>query len=194
MKSIRYLTLEDFSIIVEEYRHHFKRFDDPLPDLTLCNKDKLESIIAIPQKTFNMHDLYPSLFEKASCYFYFINKFHPFYNGNKRMSVFVTNIFLMMNNFELSYDDEDMYKLATSITLSGHDQTKKMKSLSHDLRKHAMRIGDPWANIRNSWYFVANFFQRKRVNGSEEKAKSAENHTSTSSDFIENARRGRHSV
>ena len=173
MKAIRYLTIEDFSIIVEEYRHHFKRFDDPLPDLALCNRDKLESIIAIPQKTFNQHDLYPSLFEKASCYFYFINKFHPFYNGNKRMSVFVTNIFLMMNNFELTYSDEDMYKLATTITLSGHDQTKKMKSLSHDLRKHVRRISDPWANIRNSWYFVVNFFQRKKMNGESEKEPSS---------------------
>lgn len=172
MKAIRYLTLEDFAIIVDEYKHHFKKFDDPLPDLAMCNQDKLESVIAIPQKTFNARDLYPSLFEKASCYFYFINKFHPFYNGNKRMSVFVTNIFLMMNNFELTYGDDEMYNLATSITLSGHDQTKKIKSLSHDLHKHAIRLNDPWTGIRNSWYFVVNFFQRKKnVGGAEKKRK-----------------------
>ncbi|MBP6994215.1 hypothetical protein KBB12_03160, partial [Candidatus Woesebacteria bacterium] len=74
--------------------------------------------------------------------------------------------------FELTYGDEEMYTLATSITLSGQDQTKKIKSLSHDLRKHARRLNDPWTGIRNSWYFVVNFFQRKnKVDGAEKKTK-----------------------
>lgn len=78
----------------------------------------------------------------------------------------------MMNNFELTYGDDEMYNLATSITLSGHDQTKKIKSLSHDLHKHAIRLNDPWTGIRNSWYFVVNFFQRKKnVGGAEKKRK-----------------------
>lgn len=169
MNSIRYLTLSDFAIIVEEYRHHFKKFDDPLPDLQMCHMDKLEAVIAIPQKTFNKRDLYPSIFEKAACYFYFINKLHPFFNGNKRMSVFVTNIFLMMNNYELTYSDEEIYTSAKTVTLSSHDQTKKIKSLSHDLRKHARRLNDPWAKIRNSWYFVIHFFRQNKMNGGQNK-------------------------
>ncbi|HNQ30895.1 MAG TPA: type II toxin-antitoxin system death-on-curing family toxin [Candidatus Woesebacteria bacterium] len=159
MKSVRYLTFEDFAIIIEEYRNHFKNFSDPLPDMTSCHTEKLESIIAIPQKTFSGKDLYSSLYEKAACYFYFINKLHPFYNGNKRMSVFVTTIFLMMNGMELKYDNEQMYALAKSVTLSDHDQTKKMKALSHDLKKHARRMGDPWAPLRNTWYLVTSLFK-----------------------------------
>lgn len=161
MRPIRYLALQDFSIIVDEYRHHFKEFDDPLPDLTLCHQGKLESVIAIPQKTFGTKDLYPSIFEKAACYLYFINKLHPFFNGNKRMSVFVTSIFLMMNGFELTFTDQQVYEYAQSVTLSSHDQTKKIKSISHDLRKHARRLNDPWRGIRNTWYIVVDFFQRR---------------------------------
>jgi len=161
MTEYRYIGLSDFAIIIEEYRHHFKGFHDPLPDLNLCNKEKLEAIVSIPQKTFARRDLYQNVFDKAACYFYFINKLHPFYNGNKRISVFVTNIFLMMNNYELSFTDDQIYAFAISVTITNDDQTKHIRTISDNLRKHAHRINDPWVSLRHSWYFVINFFQRK---------------------------------
>lgn len=161
MNRIRYLALTDFQIIIEEYKYHFKEFDDPLPNLESCNKEKLESVIAIPEKTYAGRDLYPTIFDKAACYFYFINKFHPFYNGNKRMSVFVTNIFMMMNNYELTYSDDEIYNFAKDVTVASHEQTKHLRAIAHDLRKHSRYLNDQWATIRNTWYFVVNFFKRK---------------------------------
>lgn len=161
MSRTRYIDLSDFQIIIEEYKHHFKKFDDPLPDLESCNKDKLEAVIAIPEKTYGGRDLYPSVFDKAASYFYFINKFHPFYNGNKRISVFVTNIFLMMNNYELTYSDDEIYQFAKSVTVSTYEQTAHLRMIAHDLRKHSKYLNDPWVNVRNTWYFVVNFFKKK---------------------------------
>lgn len=157
---IRYLTIADFEIVIDEYKHHFANFQDPLPDLQSCDKNKIDSIIAIPQKTFSGKDLYPNVFHKAACYLYFINKMHPFYNGNKRMSVFVTNIFLMMNNYELTFSDDQMYELAKMVTLSSHDQTKQLHEVGLALKNHAKSIQDNWAPFRNSWFFVINFFKR----------------------------------
>lgn len=162
MKPIRYLKLSDFEIIIEEYRHHFANFEDPLPDMGSCDRVKLDSIVAIPQKTFSGKDLYPNVFHKAACYLFFINKMHPFYNGNKRMSVFVTNIFLMMNNYELTYTDEEMYALAKSVTLSNHDQTKHIHEIGAALKNHSQPIADNWSPFRNSWFFVINFFKKIR--------------------------------
>lgn len=160
MTPIRYLTYADIEIVVEEYRHHFANFEDPLPDLASCNKEKLDSIIAIPRKTFSGKDLYPNVFHKAACYFYFINKMHPFYNGNKRMSVFVTSIFLMMNNYELTYTDDEIYAFAKSVTLAKQEQTKHIHEIGSALKNHAQPIADSWSPFRNSWFFVINFFRK----------------------------------
>ena len=162
MSTIRYLSLSDIAVVIEEYRNHFAHFNDPLPDLSLCNTEKLEAIIAIPQKTFGGKDLYPNVFHKAACYFYFINKMHPFYNGNKRMSVFVTNIFLMMNNYELTFTDNEIYSFAKKVTLANHDQTKHIHEIGIQLKLHSAHLSDSWSPLRAPVFFVLNFFRRIR--------------------------------
>lgn len=165
MKLIRYLTRDDLVIIVEEYRHYFKALDDPLPDFALCNTDKIDSIIAIPQKTFGGKELYPTLYQKAACYFYFINKLHPFFNGNKRLSIFVTSIFFMMNNYELTYSDEKLYQFARRITISKDDQSDELEYIALDLAEHTKPVQDAWMYLRQTWVLVTNLFQNITLRG-----------------------------
>jgi prophage maintenance system killer protein len=87
MKNVTYLTLADFEIICWELNLFFTKQKDPPPIYEQSYFDKLDSIIAIPRKTYDKKDLYKSIYEKAACYFYFINKIHPFSNGNKRISI-----------------------------------------------------------------------------------------------------------
>jgi death on curing protein len=162
----RYLTLDDFAIVIEEYRNFFRGHEDPLPDIKSCNFEKLDSIVAIPQKTYLGSDLYPTLFDKASCYFYFINKLHPFFNGNKRMSIFVTSIFFMMNNHELTYKDEDLYRFAHSITISTADQKSELSRIANNLKDHTTPITDAWAYLKQTWVLVASMFQNFRLQSS----------------------------
>lgn len=166
MNPTRYLTLEDFSVIIEEYRSFFRDFDDPLPDLKLSNSEKLDSIISIPQKTFGGNDLYVTVYEKGVCYFYFINKLHPFYNGNKRISIFVTSIFFMMNNFELTYSDEELYRLAHTVTINHSKQDEEVRKLSLDFQRHTRPVTDPWMYFKNTWVLVSNLFQNIKLQGS----------------------------
>lgn len=184
MKPIRYLTKDDFAVVIDEYRTFFKNFDDPLPDLASCNAEKLDSIISIPQKTYDGKDLYPELYDKAACYFFFINKLHPFYNGNKRISIFVTSIFFMMNNYELTYRDEDLYRFAHSITISKGDQKVELDRISKNLKHHTRPVADAWMYLKQTWVLVTSLFQNTKLQSntfmqkkSEEKKQDAKNQT-----------------
>ncbi|OGK20223.1 hypothetical protein A3C23_03250 [Candidatus Roizmanbacteria bacterium RIFCSPHIGHO2_02_FULL_37_13b] len=140
MFNITLLTLTDFEIICSELKDFFKKNKDPLPNFQESYFDKLESVIATPRRTFNKKDLYPGLFEKASCYLYFINKLHPFSNANKRISIVATGVFLMYNRHEFTSDENLMYEFAKKITLSQKDQKTEFNEVVAFIRKHTKKI------------------------------------------------------
>ncbi|WP_232363805.1 virulence protein RhuM/Fic/DOC family protein [Desulfogranum japonicum] len=59
--------------------------------------EHLEGIIGSVFQTFDGHDLYPSLEEKAANLLYFVIKDHPFTDGNKRIGAFLFLLFLEQN-------------------------------------------------------------------------------------------------
>jgi len=129
MAKITYLTLFDFEIICTELKSFFSKNKDPIPSYSQSYFEKLDSIISTPQRTFDKRDLYDDIYKKAACYFYFINKLHPFNNGNKRISIVATGVFLLLNNIEFTADEEVMYRFAKSITVSHRDQEKEFKEV-----------------------------------------------------------------
>ncbi len=144
---IIYLTNEDFQIICNALNEFFSKTKEPPPDYRQTYFEKLDSIIAIPQKTFSGKDLYPTLIHKASCYFYFINKFHPFNNGNKRLSIVATGVFLQYNGYQLNVDEEILYTFAKEVTKHVADQDKQFNTVVEFIRKYsytalAMRLKD----------------------------------------------------
>lgn len=66
----------------------------------------LDSALARPQNLF----LYerPDLVDLAACYGFGLVQNHPFIDGNKRISLVVTEYFLGLNGYELNADDEDV--------------------------------------------------------------------------------------
>ncbi len=62
----------------------------------------LESAIALPRMTFNGEELYPTLADKASALGYSIIQNHPFVDGNKRTGHAATEIFLLLNGYEIN--------------------------------------------------------------------------------------------
>lgn len=67
-------------------------------DITL-----LQSALAHPQNLAEYED--PDIADLAACYGYGIAKNHPFNDGNKRTAFVVTELFLMLNGYELTADD-----------------------------------------------------------------------------------------
>ncbi|MGJ9384210.1 type II toxin-antitoxin system death-on-curing family toxin [Salipaludibacillus sp. CF4.18] len=61
----------------------------------------LESALHRPKQTIVGEDAYPSLWEKAAVLFQSVSRNHAFYNGNKRTSFAVTELFLKKNGYKL---------------------------------------------------------------------------------------------
>lgn len=133
-----YLSKDHFEIICTELHNYFLKQKDPPPNYSHTYFDKLESVIAIPRKTFSGVDLYPTLFEKAACYLYFINKFHPFNNGNKRISIVATFVFLKLNELDFIVNEDIMYNFAIKVTNSRKSQDKEFAEVVEFIKQHTI--------------------------------------------------------
>ena len=136
---VTYLTLTDFEVICHELLHFFKSNKEPHPTFSESYFDKLDSVIDTPRRTFGKKDLYPNLIAKASCYFYFVNKLHPFSNGNKRLSIVSTGVFLMANGYEFTASEDMMYDFAKKVTLSKRNQKVEFKEVIEFIEKNSRR-------------------------------------------------------
>ncbi len=136
--STHYLSKDHFEIICTELQSYFLKQKDPPPNYAHTYFDKLDSVISIPQKTFSGVDLYPSIFEKAACYLYFINKFHPFNNGNKRISIVATFVFLKLNDLDFIVNEEIMYSFAIKVTNSHKKQDEEFAEVVEFIKQHTI--------------------------------------------------------
>lgn len=86
-----------------------------LPSFEERYSGKLEGILGSVSQSFGGVDLFPDISSSAAAYFVKISTQHPFRDGNKRMSVFLTDIFLFLNNIDLTLEWKAMYELAKFI-------------------------------------------------------------------------------
>ena len=75
----------------------------------------LDSAIKAPFQTFGGKDLYPEILDKASQLCYSLIENHPFADGNKRIGVYLTLLFLKINNIELSYTQKDLIEFGLNV-------------------------------------------------------------------------------
>ena len=68
----------------------------------------LDSALKAPFQTFGGNDLYPDILDKASQLCYSLIENHPFADGNKRIGVHLTLLFLKLNNIELRYSQQEL--------------------------------------------------------------------------------------
>lgn len=60
-----------------------------------------------PKTGFGEKEFYPTVIEKACCYFHSIVKNHIFHNGNKRTGLSVFIVFLAINGFKFTMPEKD---------------------------------------------------------------------------------------
>ena len=90
--------------------------------------DSFKSSLSTIYQTFDGHDLYPSIEEKAANLLYFITKNHSFTDGNKRIAAFLFLYFLERN--EILFDsyvnkriaDNTLVALTLMIAVSKPDE------------------------------------------------------------------------
>jgi len=84
---------------------------------------KLESMIGSVQQTFDGQYLNPTVLDAATAYFTQTIRDHPFKNGNKRVAVLFTHVFLMANKVEFTLTFDEMYQFAILVaTVSENKQ------------------------------------------------------------------------
>lgn len=80
-----------------------------------------DSAICEPMKSFACQDLYPDIIAKAACYLRSLAMNHPFYDGNKRTALLSTIIFLELNGYKVTCDNNTLYNLTKEIVQNKDD-------------------------------------------------------------------------
>jgi death-on-curing protein len=101
-----YLTVADLHVIAGDVIENYLVRDHGL----------LASAAARPQTTVFGKDAYPTLLHKAAALLQSIAGNHPLIDGNKRLAIAATAIFLARNDFSIDLLDEDLaYELMMSV-------------------------------------------------------------------------------
>jgi death on curing protein len=75
----------------------------------------LVSAISRPYQTFDGHDLYPSIVEKAASLIESILVNHPFVDGNKRTGYVLMRLLLLKSGHDIQGDEQAKYDFVISI-------------------------------------------------------------------------------
>jgi death on curing protein len=119
--SVHYLSPSEFIGICFSLSKEWFSFVEPIPDYETRFPGKIDSILEMPRQQSFGKDLYPTIYDKAACYFFFIIKNHPFLNGNKRIAIVTTYVFLRLNDIVLDAPDDKVYDFALSVSASQQD-------------------------------------------------------------------------
>ncbi|MGN0728044.1 type II toxin-antitoxin system death-on-curing family toxin [Treponema sp.] len=98
------------------------------------DKNLLDSALKSPFQTFGSNELYPDILDKASQLCYSLVENHPFADGNKRIGVHLTLLFLKLNNVNVEYSQTELIDLGLSIA-SGKMNKNEIKNWLLNHRK-----------------------------------------------------------
>lgn len=102
----------------------------------LRDKGLLESALAQPEAFAFGEFLHPTIAGMAAAYLYHIARNHAFTDGNKRAALGVTETFLRLNGYSLSFTDAELYHLTLAVA---EGQIEK-SALSEALQTHLVKL------------------------------------------------------
>ena len=100
----------------------------------LRDKNLLESALEMPKSGFGGAHFHTTIFEMAAAYLFHLVKNHPFVDGNKRIGFGCADLFLAMNQIELTMSEDqavDLTMRVASETVSKADIAKMFAENSH---------------------------------------------------------------
>jgi death on curing protein len=90
----------------------------------------LESAVEMPRAGFGNRYLHEDVFEMAAAYAFHVVMNHPFIDGNKRAGFHAATVFLDLNGWVLTLDDDAAYDLVIGVC----EGTVTKKALAEALR------------------------------------------------------------
>jgi death-on-curing protein len=104
-----FLSLDE---VLEIHEQQIERYGG---SLGLRDAAGLESAVATPQATFGGEFLHTSIPAMAAAYLFHLCQNHAFIDGNKRVGANAAITFLLMNNWEPTFDEEELVDFVLSI-------------------------------------------------------------------------------
>lgn len=106
---MKYLSIDQ---IIKQQEELIKRFGGShgIRDMGLIESAYYNSI-----QSFDAIDLYQTIEEKIACLVFGLSKNHAFIDGNKRISVHVLILNLLLNNIDIEYTQESLIELGLNM-------------------------------------------------------------------------------
>jgi len=82
----------------------------------------LESAVATPAMAFGGEFLHKDIFEMAAAYLFHLARNHAFADGNKRVALHASYVFLAMNGFRLEMESDALYDLTIAVATGVADK------------------------------------------------------------------------
>lgn len=93
----------------------------------------MESAVNTPFQTFGGEDLYPTTYDKAAQLCYGLAKNHAFTDGNKRIAFHSMQIYLALEEINLTYTDDE----AEALIIGVADNSVSVDMLKEWLIQHS---------------------------------------------------------
>lgn len=107
--------------VIELHRLSLERYRDIEPGtysraVWIKDWNLLESAVMVPQQTFGGQFLYDSMPKMAAAYWHGLACNHAFQNGNKRVALLATSVFLRMNGYRLAFNEQAAFGITVHLT------------------------------------------------------------------------------
>lgn len=106
-----WLTPKDCESVFGQFKERID-FDEPIPPFDSRFPGRLESILESVRQTFDRQHLNPTVLDAAAAYFNQLVRGHAFQNGNKRLAILFTHVFLLRNGIDFKISWQGMYNLS----------------------------------------------------------------------------------
>ncbi|MBF9334843.1 type II toxin-antitoxin system death-on-curing family toxin [Microbacterium lacticum] len=94
----------------------------------------LFSALARPAASMFGVEAYPDFFEKAAALFSSLAQNHPLFDGNKRLSLYLTFAFLRINGWQVTFTNDEAFDLVLAVAQS----RLELAEIADSLRTHAV--------------------------------------------------------
>lgn len=93
----------------------------------------LESAVAMPQATFGGEYLHPTVPAMAAAYLFHITQNHPFLDGNKRTGANAAITFLLLNDLEPTFSEDQFVALVLGVAQGQVGKKRNREILRREL-------------------------------------------------------------
>ena len=123
-----WLTLDDCERAFKNFRDRLGK-EEPIPPFHTRFEGKLESILASVRQTVGRQFVNATVLDATAAYFNQLTRGHPLQNGNKRMAVLFTHLFLLRHKIDFTLTYGEMVNFAIEIASAGE------KGISYETTK-----------------------------------------------------------